>query len=120
MPAPLTGRDEQQPVAVPEQPDLCAQPEQLRNGRRSNTRWNKRHLTWSIINRLPHFTLEQQIAHTEWALDQYRIATNGWFSYERTDNRTTRHHPQDLQIEPTLLATCSSWAAPRPFRHAEN
>lgn len=71
---------------APEKLTFCgAMPSQLRNGRRSNTRWNKRHLTWSIINRLPHFTLEQQIAHTEWALDQYRIATNGWFSYERTD-----------------------------------
>lgn len=75
------------PIAVPEQRlTFCgAQPEQLRNGRRPQSRWMKRHLTWCIINRLPQLTLEQQVRDTEWALHQYRVASNGWFSYEQTD-----------------------------------
>jgi hypothetical protein len=59
-------------------------PQELAFGRRPQARWNKRHLRWCIINRLPQFTLEQQTAAFEWAFNQYRIATNGWFSYEQT------------------------------------
>lgn len=61
-----------------------ARPQELAAGRRASARWGKRHLKWCIINRLPQLTIEQQVTDTAWALNQYRIATNGWFSYEQT------------------------------------
>lgn len=64
-----------------------AAPEQLNRARARIMRWSKkRELKWSIADRLPGMTLEQQIDDTAWCLTQWSEASNGFFSYQRIDN----------------------------------
>lgn len=64
-----------------------AQPEQLNRARARVMRWNqKRELAWSIAQRVVGLTLDQQIAETEWAFQQWHEATNGYFTFRRIDN----------------------------------
>lgn len=64
-----------------------ASPSQLNRARARMMRWNqKRELKWSIAERVAGITIEQQIADTGWALDQWSEASNGFFTFQRIDN----------------------------------
>ena len=59
---------------------------ELNRAGRGQMRWGKRELAWCLGDRLAGMTREQQIADTVWAFDQWRLASNGYFSFAETLN----------------------------------
>lgn len=61
--------------------------EQLNRARARVMRWNqKRELAWCIADRLAGMTADFQFAETEWALQQWSEASNGFFTFRQISN----------------------------------
>lgn len=69
-----------------------ARAQELARARSGQMKWRKRELTWCIVDRLPQIPLVSQVNWTAWAFHQYRLATNGWFSYRQV----VKHDDADI------------------------
>lgn len=68
-------------------PTFCgALPSELGAAARNQMRWRQRHLQWCWIDRINGLTPEKQVEDTTWALEQWSKASNGWMTFEPTND----------------------------------